>query len=327
MNHRHISIYKFILLPMVLILCIFSVSCQPKPRAESFNAFYFDTVITLTFYNKQDAALAPACFALCEKYEKMLSRTIPESDISRINNAGGEYVEVDPETAFLLQEALQYCENTEGALDLTIAPVMNLWDFTSVSPDKQPPATDDLLEALSHVDYKNLTIDGNRVQLSDPRAEIDLGFIAKGYVADRLKEYLKEQGVSSAIINLGGNVLTIGSKPDGSAYQIGVKNPFDEQTPATVLSLADKSAVTSGTYERFFVHDEKTYHHILNTQNGMPVETDLSGVTIISSSSLQADALSTTCLILGKEKSKKLLKQYPDIEAVFLLQDGSVEHY
>ena len=156
---------------------------------------------------------------------------------------------------------------------------------------------------------------------------MDLGFIAKGFIADRLKESLLEKGVESALINLGGNILAVGSKPDGSPFEIGVRKPFDTQNTAlTTLSLSDRSLVSSGVYERYFEKDGKRYHHLLDPFTGYPVENGLLGVTILSSSSMEGDALSTTAFVLGPEEGMALIESLPDTEAVFITEDYKL-HY
>lgn len=184
---------------------------------------------------------------------------------------------------------------------------------------------DDLHEALSHVGYEKVTIKEDTVSFSDPLTEIDLGFIAKGYIADRMKDYLVSQGVSSATINLGGNVLTIGSRPDGTPFRIGIQKPFAPTgTPALTLPITDLSVVSSGVYERYFELDGTLYHHILDTKTGYPIQNNLFEVTIISPSSMDGDALSTTCFLLGLEEGIALIESRENTEAVFLTSDGNI---
>ncbi len=208
---------------------------------------------------------------------------------------------------------------------------MDLWDFTGQAADKNAqkkiPAAADIQALLPHINYKNIRIDGNTVTLTDPQTQVDLGFIAKGFIADRLKESLLEKGVESALINLGGNILAVGSKPDGSPFEIGVRKPFDTQNTAlTTLSLSDRSLVSSGVYERYFEKDGKRYHHLLDPFTGYPVENGLLGVTILSSSSMEGDALSTTAFVLGPEEGMALIESLPDTEAVFITEDYKL-HY
>ena len=161
--------------------------------------------------------------------------------------------------------------------------------------------------------------------MKDPKCRIDLGGIAKGYIADRLKEYLEKEGIEHATINLGGNVLTIGTKPDGSDYKIGIQKPFAADGEVLeVLSVHDRSVVSSGDYERYFEKDGVIYHHILDPQSGWPVQNDLDQVTILSDSSADGDALSTTCYVLGLEKGMKLIQEMDDVEAIFVTKEGEI---
>ena len=206
-------------------------------------------------------------------------------------------------------------------LDITIAPVKDLWDFTPEGTHKLP-GDDTLAEALSHVDYHNLIVENNTVTLSDPESSIDLGCIAKGYIADRLKEYLVGEGVTSAILNLGGNVLTIGGKPSGDPFVLGIRRPFaDSNDSIAAIRTSGRSLVSSGVYERYFVLNGTRYHHLLNPHTGMPQDNYLLSVTILSASSTEGDALSTVCFLLGPEKGMELIESLPDTEAVFITDD------
>ena len=186
-------------------------------------------------------------------------------------------------------------------------------------------ASDTIAEAVSHVDYSKVDINGNTITLKDPKAGIDLGAIAKGYIADQVKTYLKRQGVKHAIINLGGNVDVIGTKPDGSKYNIGIQKPFDESGEAiTSVKLKDQTVVTSGIYERYFKKNGKLYHHILDPRTGYPCENNLYSVSIITDSSTKADALSTTCFLLGYKKGMKLIEQMDGVDAIFITDDEKI---
>lgn len=344
-----------------------SVSGEPVVRT----GFYFDTVIQITLYDRQNEKqwlprfanhsdmksmedCLDECFAMAADYEKMLSPSIEGSDIWKINHSGGKPVTVSEETAALLQTALSYCEMTDGRVDITIEPVNELWDFhtdnsynsnhnndnnnvtnsnicnsnadinTSIS---RIPSKEALAEAACHVDYHNLLIEGNTVTLLDSKSAVSLGFIAKGFIADKMKEYLLAQNIESGIINLGGNLLAVGSRPDGTPFQFGIQKPFDTQgTPVTVLSVSDKSAVSSGVYERYFYEEDVLYHHILNPATGYPVQNHLLGVTILSDSSMIGDALSTTCFVLGLEDGMELIESLDDVEGVFITEDEAL-HY
>lgn len=296
-----------------------------KKRNQVYTDTLFDTVVRIEILDAADEDVLKGCQDICRKYHTMFSNKIEESEISRINSAGGNPVEVSDETITLINKALYYSDLSNGAFDITIAPVSNLWDFHVETP--APPAPEAVNEAASHVDYKNILIKDNTVQLLDPYAAIDVGGIAKGYIADLLKKYLKEQGVKHAIINLGGNVLTIGSRLDGSDYNIGIQKPFDVTgEPITSVRISNKSVVTSGTYQRYFEAEGKIYHHILDPHTGYPCENNLNSVTIITNSSLTADALSTTCFLLGYDKSMRLIEQLGNVDAVFITKDNKIRY-
>lgn len=312
---------RFILLCIVMVfLCGCSINTK-EPLSKT--GFYFDTVITITLYDSNEEELLNTCFDYCKDFEKLVSRTIPSSDISRINTASGQSVEVSDTTIELLKNAIEFGELTDGAFDITIAPLMELWDIKN-NPGNVPSEAD-ITEELSHVNYKNIVIEGNTVTLTDPKASIDLGGIAKGYMADQLKEFLLSEGVTSAIINLGGNVLTIGKKPDGNAFHIGIQKPFDKQNATiTSVSIKDSSVVTSGSYERYFKLDDTIYHHILNTETGYPCDNTLLSVTILSSMSIDGDALSTSCFTLGLEEGQKLIASLEGIDAIFVTEEYEI---
>lgn len=301
----------------LLILLLPAIGC----RTETTHSAAFiacDTVVTITAYAPQETV--DGTLRVCADYEAMLSKTVEGSDVWKLNHADGLPVEVHPETAMLLRLAVEIGEASDGAFDMTIASASDLWQFTADEPALPDPTT--LAEATEHVDYRNIVIDGNTVMLKNG-ARIDLGGIAKGYIADRVAEYLREQGVTSACINMGGNVVTIGAKPDGSLWTIGIRDPngTPEQS-AEVLKLVDAAVVTSGNYERFFELDGIRYHHILDPKSGMPVSNGIASVTIIGTASDLCDALSTACFVLGEEGSRALLERY-GVRAIFLYSDGT----
>lgn len=308
-------------------LCLFSlVACSASAQPVTYTDYYFNTVVSLTFYNETDATLAEECFKLCQDYENMLSRTVEGSDIWNINHGNGKAVVVSDETYNLIKEALYYCELTEGRIDITVAPLMDLWNFTEADKEQMPPAPEEIEARLTHVDYNLIELGpDSSVTLKDAKAAIDLGFIAKGYIADKLKEYLVSQGVTSALINLGGNVVTIGSKPDGSPYTIGIQEPFAPTgTTLDTVQITDSSIVTSGTYERYFDYEDTVYHHILDAQTGYPADNTLTGVTILCSSSTRADALSTTCFVLGKDDALSYIQSLEGVECILVDETGTV---
>lgn len=316
--------FKFIILLCAAIMILTGCSAFSK-KPLSYTDTAFDTVVSVQIYDAVDQSVLQKCKTICQDYEAMFSRTIETSEISKINAAGGAPVTVSAETVKLIKKGIYYGELSDGALDITIGSVSRLWDFKTETP--AVPASESISEALTHVDYRKINITDNTVTLEDPQAAIDLGGIAKGYIADRLKNYLESQGVRHALINLGGNVLAIGGKPDGSAFHIGIPKPFDkENTILTSVNVKDQSVVTSGTYQRYFETDGTRYHHILDPATGYPSNQGLNSVTILTDSSLTADALSTTCFVLGPEKGMKLINQLDNVDAVFVNDKNEISY-
>lgn len=323
MNRR---LTRGIVLTAVTILLL--TGCQSRndksePASES--GVLFDTVISLQIYDQNGEKLLKECFAMCEDFENRFSRTKSGSEISKINSSGGRPVNVSEDTADLINQGLKYSKLSGGRFDITIAPVVDLWDFK----DKNPavPSSRQLQAAVKKVDYRTVEVKGSTVTLKNPEAAIDLGGIAKGYIADKLKDFLVKKGVKHAMINLGGNVLTVGSKPDNSTWNIGIQKPFAKKGEAiTSVPASDSSVVSSGIYERYFKKGGRIYHHILDPETGYPVENNLYSVTILSDRSVDGDGLSTTCFALGLEKGMELIESIPDTEAVFITSDEKM-HY
>lgn len=309
------------LLAFFLFFCSFSfVGCGRSKKPVSKSDFYFDTVITITLYGEENASYIDDCFKLASHYENLFSNTIADSDISKINNANGTPVTVDDDTIELLQKGIYYGDLSLGQFDITIGKLSSLWDFPNNSGTV--PSESDIEATLSTIDYHAIVIDGNEVSLSNPDAMIDLGGIAKGYIADKMKDYLNEKDITSGMINLGGNVLTLGDKPDGSNYNIGIQKPFsDDGTAIASVEVSDETVVSSGVYERYFYVGDNFYHHILNPKTGYPYDNNLLGVTIICPKSVDGDGLSTTCFALGLEDGMKLIESLDDTEAVFITDD------
>ncbi|MDR0842243.1 MAG: FAD:protein FMN transferase, partial [Acidobacteriota bacterium] len=243
------------------------------PQVRDF--FAFNTFNRVTAYTDDMDALE-SVVKTCERFERLFSRTLPDSQICRVNTAGGSPVTVDPEVAAFIASTLTYCERSGGLFDITMGGVVELWSFS----EQTVPERSAVSEALRHVDYRGIHIEGTSVRLDDPHARIDLGGIAKGYIADELARQLKADGVASGIVNLGGNVIVLGEKPDGSAWRVGLRVPAPSHAQgggghfASVL-VRDCSVVTSGIYERAFTRDGVFYHHILDPKTGFPAVSDL----------------------------------------------------
>ena len=308
------------------IVCLLLSGCsakQSEPIQKSTLAF--QTLVTITLYDSQSVEILDHCLAMCEAYEKLFSNQIEGSDIYRINHADGNPVTVSSDTIYLLNKAINYSELSQGAFDITISPLTSLWNI-SEGNTIVPPETA-IKEAISHIDYHSVIIDedSSTVTLTDPYAQIDLGAIAKGYIADQLKEYLCSCGIKSAIIDLGGNILAIGQNPQNRDFVIGIQEPFSQTgKPIALCNIHDKSVVSSGIYQRYFEANGVLYHHILNPKTGFPADTGLNGVSIICSSSTDADALSTICMLLGKKDGLALINSLDETEAIFITTNNEL---
>ena len=311
--------------PVVLLL-ILLVRTMPALAADPLaqrTGFFFDTIITVSLYDTDDESILDECFSDMNYYESIFSRTLEGSDVWNINHSEGSAVEVAEDTLDIVGQALYYCELSDGAFDITIAPVVDLWDFTSLDEeDHVLPDEDELNEALTHVDFNGVIVDreAGTITLTDPEAEIDLGGIAKGYISARIREKIMELGSESALINLGGNIVGVGSRPDGTDWKIGIRRPFGESAYdiIAVVPASDKAVITSGTYERYFELDGVLYHHILDPQTGYSVSNGLSSVTILTEDATAGDALSTACFILGPEDGMALIEGLDGVEALFI---------
>lgn len=311
----------------------------------SISSIKLNTAVQITIYDSQDKALLNDCLALCDKYELIFSRTNEKSELYKLNHrkdvSDGDFStdgqttpypvsgtadtwHISEDLAALLSEGLDITKESDGAFDIAIAPLTSLWDFTAEDPEVPDDAA--IQKALPLCSSDGVTIDGQDITLPSDDIQFDVGAIAKGYIADRLKDFLIKKGVKSAIINLGGNVLCIGSKPDGTPFKIGIQKPFaDRNETEAVMDITGKSVVSSGIYERCFKQDGKLYHHILNPQTGYPYDNGLISVTIISDQSVDGDALSTTCFALGLEDGLKFAEK-KGVQAVFITEDYEL-HY
>lgn len=294
-----------------------------RSKGGMHSAFFyaFNTEISLqAFGEEEDARRAFRC-ALdeCRRFERLFSRTLPHSDISLLNGANGETVLISDDTFELLKGSIAYCERSLGLFDITMGPVCRLWNYH----DGICPNQSDIDDALSHVDYRNIILGGKagsrHARLKDPLAAVDVGGTAKGYIADRLRTSLCKRGLCHFLINLGGNVVVHGGKPDGGPFSVGIRNPQNRDKTIGSLSLHNGSVVTSGLSERAFFIDGVRYHHILDPKTGYPAETDAESATIVSQSSFDCDGLSTTLCSLGIEQGVSYAKSCPEIAAAVFI--------
>jgi len=280
-----------------------------------------DTFCTITIYGENAQALLSEALDICEEYEALFSITKEGSDVWRINHAEGVPVAVAPQTADIIDAGLGYGDFSDGMFDITIGRVSRLWGFGA---DTSVPQGDELSAAVSTVGYRQVMVAEGMIQLGNPGAWIDLGAIAKGYIAGQIAEFLRERGVRGAVIDLGGDVAIVGERPDGNPWRLGVRKPFGEPNELLgVVETGEASVVTSGVYERQFEENGVLYHHILDPNTGMPAQTDVVSATVVTTTGAAGDVLSTITLLIGSEAAPSLLSKSPDfIGAVLVLNSG-----
>ena len=353
-SRSHSRFFYLILCTVLVCPMLLFTGCENITDADtsitgnepiSISSIKLNTAVQITIYDSQDKALLDDCLALCDKYELVFSRTNEKSELYKLNhrkdtsdkdpNADGQTTpypvsgtadtwHISEDLASLLSQGLSITRESDGAFDIAIAPLTSLWDFTAEDPKVPDDAA--IQKALPLCSSDGVTIDGQDITLPSDDIQFDVGAIAKGYIADRLKDFLVKKGVNSAIINLGGNVLCIGSKPDGTPFKVGIQKPFaDRNETEAVMDITGKSVVSSGIYERCFKQGGKLYHHILNPPTGYPYDNGLISVTIISDQSVDGDALSTTCFALGLEDGLKFAEK-KGVQAVFITEDYEL-HY
>lgn len=282
------------------LLAVFLVSCAPAakdaPRAER-SFFAMDTYISMTACGDgADAALAEVQERI-HAAERRLSVTLPDSEIHRLNAAGD--ADVSPETADLLRFALSMSDETDGAFHPALYPVLTAWGFTT--PTQRVPSDEEIAALLPLTDLSRISVTGNHVTLT-PGTELDFGAIAKGAAGEDAIQFLKSRGIPSALVNLGGNVQTLGARPDGSPWRVGLASPWGAEYLG-LLESKDEAIVTSGSYQRFFEADGKKYHHILDPASGRPAESGLVSATVVTQNGARTDALSTALFVMGAEKA------------------------
>jgi len=300
---------------------LFFTACAPAAQSEiSRTDFVLGTVCTIRIIEGGSTKTTDEIFQRLRQIEDRMSANKDGTEIAAVNSAaGGKAVRVSEDTFFVISKAVEYAGLSGGAFDPTVGPLVKLWNIGNEGA--HVPQKSDIAAALKLIDYRKVELDPKNltVRLAAPGMKLDLGAIAKGYSADEVSKILEKYKVKSAIIDLGGNVLVYGKKKDGTAWRVGVQDPRSDRGEYIGLVTGyGMTVVTSGIYERFFIQDGTRYHHILDTKTGFPVDNGLVSVSIITESSIRADALSTTVFALGLENGMKLVKTMPDIHAVFI---------
>lgn len=315
---------RIILFLLVFILVLSAAGCAPQPPSyASRNAFLLDTVVTIQIYDRDvPDRVWDHAFDEIRRLDALLSVHTEGSDLYRLKEAAGiEPVNVSPETLDVIGKSIGYSRLSGGLFDITAGPLIGLWAVDP--PNGHVPTPAELSATLPLVNWRDVEIDGtaSTVFLNRTGMSVDLGAIAKGYIADRVKDVLASDGIEHAIVSLGGNIQLIGDTP----FNIGIQDP-DRGTGEYLglIPLTDLSAVSSGDYERYFIKDGVRYHHILDPRTGYPADTGLRGVSIVAPRSVDADALSTTVFLMGPTDGMALIESLPDTEAVLVTSDKQI---
>jgi thiamine biosynthesis lipoprotein len=315
---------SFFLLCILLILTGTLEGCsKPEPvQAE----FVLGTVCTISLYDKGKPQVYRKIFARFREIENRMSVTLVGTDVDQVNaNAGIEPAAVHPDVFEVIEQAVHYAEISEGAFDPTVGPLVSLWGIGGDNP--RVPVQEEIDAVLPLINWRDVVLDRgkNTVFLRRPGMALDLGAIAKGYAADEAAVIIKKAGVKRAIIDLGGNILTIGERQGGNPWRVGIQDPLEPRGAYIgVLQARDKTIVTSGIYERFFEAGGIRYHHLLSPANGYPARNGLLSVTIVTGRSIDADALSTSVFVLGYNRGKALIESREGMAAIFIFEDMSV---
>lgn len=316
-----------VLISIVLIITMSILGMRfVDNRAVSREEFLMGTYIETKAYGWRASRALDKVYARLAEIEKKMTINQSGSEIDEINQQAGQRpVVVSPDTFSVVAKAVSYGQLTAGGFDPTIQPIVALWRIGF--PDARVPEPDEIANTLPLVGYQGVRMDAIKktVYLEKAGMGIDLGGIAKGYAADEAVAILRQSGIKSALISLGGNVFVVGNRPDGAPWRIGVQDPVDERNSYLgVVQVADATLVTSGAYERYLDVGGKRYHHIIDPETGYPAESDLISITIIAKSSIDADALSTSLFVLGRTKGLELVKQLPGVDVIMIDKESRV---
>lgn len=308
----------FCIIFLVLISVLPFAGCKAKAPLQEEELYALDTVISMSVYSDNENAINSAK-AEIYRLQCLLSVTDENSDIYKINSTPDTFVKVSSECFELIKTAIGVSKNSGGNFDITVYPAVELWGFTASS--YKVPTQSELVEVKAFIGYNNIELDENTESVRISKGtRLDLGGIAKGYIADKAAEALKEQGVESALLNFGGNIKLIGKKPTGDSFKIGIKAPFDDGYFA-ILKAENATASTAGGYERYFEENGKRYHHILNPFTASPAESDVISATVIGEKGEVCDALSTAAFVMGSSGVSELTSAYSGYSFVLLTED------
>jgi len=318
---------KITILLIASVVMIFFVWCsqgkntgaiptENTPKTETLDIFAMDTYMNIKYFANENTDCSQKLKSKIEYLENIFSVTNANSDISKINSNAGKFTAVSGDTTMLVKKATEISDMTEGCLDITVYSILKEWGFTT--GNYKIPEQTTLNDLLKNTGYQNIALEDNKIKIPQNFA-VDLGAVAKGYTGDKLCDIFRKENVKSALINLGGNVQTLGTKPDGSLWNVALKNPIDTEKEVCVVSLSDKAMITSGGYERYFIgKDGKQYWHILDPKTGYPSDKGLLSVTIIGKDGTLCDALSTALFVMGEEKAKTFAITHNEVDVILI---------
>ena len=322
--HRRLSILSLVILLLTTVVvagCFSKNLFTPKPYKET--QFLMDTIIEITAYGPEAEEGVKASFVELQRLHTLTNNFDNNSQVSRINQmAGKSKVVVDPDLLCMVNSSQELSSKLEGTFDVTIGPLTELWGIGHKG--EYVPSQTEIEKALALVNYRVIEVDNtaNTIYLPKPGMLLDFGGIAKGYAVDKAIEVLKAKGITSALLNAGGDVRIIGNKPDGTAWRIGVQHPRQSDGISAKLSLTEWDTMeTSGDYQRFMIKDGIRYSHIIDPRTGWQPR-EIASVTMVNNSSADGDILGTAIFILGVDKGLKLLQQFPGNEAIIITIDG-----
>ncbi len=298
---------------------VLSESVSENDKYSS-DIFAMDTYMSLTAYGAKAEDAVTVAIHEIQRLDAMFSVGNTDSDVTTANMQGS--ATVSDETAYLVEQSLEISRKTDGAFDITIYPVMELWGFTT--KNYKVPQADELQETLKRVSYENVSLKDHELVLKN-NAQIDFGGIAKGYTSSRVMQIFKEYGIEHGMVNLGGNVQTLGTKTDGTAWRVAIQSPQGGNQYLGILETSDQAVITSGGYERYFEENGVTYHHIIDPKTGYPSDSDLTSVTIVCADGTKADALSTSFFVMGLKRAESFYENTDlDFDVILLTKDNQI---
>lgn len=312
----------------LVIFLVFITACKSKDQSKPITktSFLLDTINKITAYGPNASEAIDEAFNRVTEVEQKMTSHCEDSEIIRINKASGsKFVRVSPDTFYVIEKGLDYSKKTGGRFDITIGPLVQLWGIGT--ENERIPSQAEINETIKLVDYKQILLDPDKklVKLNQSNMALDLGAIAKGYAADEVVHILRNKGIKSAVIDLGGNIFALGKKSDGSPWRVGIQDPSGNRGSSfATVEVSDKTLVTSGPYERFFEKEGKRYHHILDPDSGYPVQKGLISSTIISENSMEADAISTAVFAMGLEEGMKFVENLEGVDAILVTENLEV---